>query len=112
MAGILEKFAKPEFARDAAEKLTRFEIDFARARRGHAVGIVVDLGDRIPRIFRRIAVNRIVVENTKDLCHCCHSSCDGPLWRKPMPRAGARKGQRQGATSLLVDRGLALSAHS
>src|SRR4029453_18248792 len=74
MTGVLQELAKPELARHAAQKLARLEIDLARGRRGHAVGIVVDLGNGIPGIFGRVAVDRVVIENTEDLCHYCHSS--------------------------------------
>ena len=69
VAGVLEKFAKPELARNAAQQLARLEVDRLRRRQRLAVGILVDLGDVIARIVFRISVDGIVVENTYDLCH-------------------------------------------
>ena len=69
VAGVLEEFAKPELAGDAAEQFARLEVDLARRRRRHAVGIVVDLGDVVAGVFGRIAVDGVVIKNAENLCH-------------------------------------------
>ncbi len=65
---------KPELARDAAEQLARLEVDLARRRRGHAAGIVVDLGDVVAGVGLGIAVDGIVIKNGENFCHLCTPS--------------------------------------
>jgi hypothetical protein len=56
---------------------------------------VVDLGNGIPGIFGRVAVDRVVIENTEDLCHYCHSSFWANAFRLilafPLPAGAVRE---------------------
>src|SRR5262245_43793929 len=67
MAGVFDELAQPELAGDAAQQLARLEVDRARGRGRRAVRIPLDLVDVVPGIGGRIAVHRVVVENTNNL---------------------------------------------
>src|SRR5262249_59786536 len=58
-----------ELARNATEELPGREVDRARCGGGLPVRILLDLRDVVPRVFRRIAVHRVVIEDTNDLRH-------------------------------------------
>src|SRR5665648_681102 len=89
-------------ARDAAEQLARFEIDLAWGRRGHAAVVVVDLGDVVAGVFRRIAVDRIVVKNGENFCHVCHSLCCDKACRRAAPDRAPSERQYPAAVSLFI----------
>src|SRR6186997_402127 len=69
MAGVLEELAQAKLARDAAEQLAGREVDRARGGGRLPVGVALDFGDVVARVGGRIAVHRVVVENTNDLRH-------------------------------------------
>ncbi len=69
MAEGLDVFSQAQFARDAAEQHPRLEVDRLRRRQGLAAGITFDLRQIVARVGFRIAVNRIVIENAKNLRH-------------------------------------------
>ena len=69
VTGLLQKFAKPEFAGDAAEQLPWLEVDGGRGGRGLAVGVMINLGNIVAGVILGIAVDWIVVENAKNFGH-------------------------------------------
>jgi len=69
VAALLQEPAQPELARDAAEQLTRREVDPLRARRRLAVVVPLDLGNVVACVGRRIAADGIVVEHTENVRH-------------------------------------------
>ena len=69
VAGLLEEFAKPKLARDAAQQLAGLEVDRRRRWRRLPVRIFGDLGDVVAGVFRRISIDRIVIENTNNFGH-------------------------------------------
>ena len=73
----------------------------ARGRRRLAVGIVVDLGDVVAGIFRRIAVDRVVVENSKTTLAMAPLLFIGRHRRTTSIASRARTSQRPAAMSLL-----------
>ena len=69
VATALDEAPEAELAGDAAEQLAGREVD-RLGRRGRLAAVVAgDLGDRVTRVLRRVAVDGIVVEDTEDLCH-------------------------------------------
>src|SRR5262245_5620907 len=77
MAGLLQELAKAKLARYAAQQLAGLEVDLARGGRGHAVGVVIDLGDVVAGIFGGIAVDRVGIENGKYFGHVSNSLARG-----------------------------------
>jgi hypothetical protein len=69
MAGVLQELAQAQLAGDAAKQFARLEVDLARGRRGHAAGIVVDLGNVVAGVGLRVAVDGIVIENGENFGH-------------------------------------------
>jgi hypothetical protein len=61
MTALLEELPQAQLTRDAAEQLARREVDRLRVRRGLAVVVAGDLGDVIPGVRLRMAVDGIVV---------------------------------------------------
>ena len=91
VAGLLQEFAQAQLAGDAAEQLTRLEVDGRRRRRGLPVGIFGDLGDVVAGIGLRIAVDRIVIENTNHFGHDATPSCVDGRAHDIDPPARARR---------------------
>ena len=75
VAGLLEELAQAQLARDAAEQLARLEVDRRGRRRRLPVRIFGDLGDVVAGVCLRIAVDRIVIENTNYLGHDATPLC-------------------------------------
>ena len=65
----LEELTQPELPRHAPQQLARGEVDRLRGRGRLAVGVLLDLGDLVARVVRRVPVDRIVVEDTEDRRH-------------------------------------------
>ena len=114
VAGLLQEFAQAQLAGDAPQQLTRLEVYGRRRRRGLPVGIFGDLGDVVAGIGLRIAVDRIVIENTNHLGHDATPSCvDGRAHDIDLPalaRAGRSTTCRHVAVAL--DQGFAWITHS
>ena len=63
MTRLLEKLAKTEFARDAAEQLARLEVNRRGCRRCLAIRVFCDYWNIVARIALRVAVYRVILED-------------------------------------------------
>src|SRR5437868_12936071 len=93
MPACFEEFAQPQLARNAAEQLARLKIDRARRRQRLAVRVDLDLRQIVARIAGRIAADRVIVEDAKNLRHGTRLS---------FSRGTARTGPRQSADGRVV----------
>ncbi len=69
VAAALEESAQAELARDAAEQLSRYEVDGLRGGEGLPSRIALQCGQTVSRVARRVTVDRVVVQDTQDLGH-------------------------------------------
>ena len=69
VTALLQEPAQPELAGHATQQLARLEVDSLRGRRDLAVVVLLDLGDVVACVRRRIAIDRIVVEHAEELRH-------------------------------------------
>ena len=65
----LEELAEPELTGDRPEQLARGEVDGLRARDRLAAGVVVDARNAVPGVVRRVAGDRVVVEDAEYFGH-------------------------------------------
>src|ERR671910_776636 len=63
--------SQPESPGNAAQKLARLEVDPLGSRRRLTVVVALDPGNRVSSVRPRIPVNRILIQNTENLCHRC-----------------------------------------
>src|SRR6266516_1908214 len=84
VAALLEEPPQPKLPGNAAQKLTRLEVDPLGGRRGLTVVVAPDPGNRISRVRPRIPLNRIVVEDTENLRHPCLTFSPGRSRGQPI----------------------------
>ncbi len=64
-----EKFSQTQFAGDAAQEGAWLKVDRLRGGERLAAGVALQRRQAIPRVSRRVAIDRIVIKHANDLCH-------------------------------------------
>ena len=71
VAALLEEPPQAKLPGNAAQKLTRLEVDPLGGRRCLTVVVALDPGNRISSVRPWMALNGILVQDTENLCHLC-----------------------------------------